>query len=361
MRTHGPAPVRLRWYYLESEVLPNRIVAGATSHDSGPYRHGDSGGREVAEPYTIHVFVVDGDPDGVKIVTRQNWTGWGIAFPRSLWPNISKRKEFSTPGVYILSGPGEGAADDLPTVYVGQGDEIPTRLDLHYGNKDFWDWGYAFVSTGTALNRAHTTRLEHALIDLAHEAGQCHVDNTVHPKEPKLAEWERADTRGFLDEMLRILPLLGMRVFEKPAPVVTADVSVPRPTTDERDTVVVPAQEEGFQQVFIGEDCWYAIRISGGMLPRIKYIAAYRTAPVSAITHYAPVERIEPYGDAGKFKLVFSEPAKEIPQIPYGDATPGTMQGPRYTNLQRLLSASSVADLFGPLPVNAPRPADAAP
>ncbi len=352
-------PVRLRWYCLEGPS--NRTVAGAMSHDSGPYQHGDSGGCEVAEPYTIHVFVVDGDPDGVKIVDRQNWTGWGIAFPRSLWPSISKRQEFSTPGIYILSGPGEGAADDLPTVYVGQGDEIRTRLESHYGNKDFWDWGYAFVSKGTALNRAHTTWLEHALIDLAHEAGQCHLDNTVHPKEPKLAEWERADTRGFLGEMLRILPLLGVRVFEKPAPVVTVDVSTTQPTTDERDTVVVPAQEEGFQQVFIGEDCWYAIRISGGMLPRIKYIAAYRTAPLSAITHYAPVERIEPYGDAGKYKLVFSEPAKEIPQIPYGDATPGTMQGPRYTNLQRLLSASSVADLFGPLPVDAPRPADAAP
>ena len=37
----------------------------------------------MAEPYTIRIFLVDGDPDGVKIVTRQNWTGWGIAFPRA--------------------------------------------------------------------------------------------------------------------------------------------------------------------------------------------------------------------------------------------------------------------------------------
>jgi len=110
---------------------------------------------------------------------------------------------------------------------------------------------------------------------------------------------------------------------------------------------VVPAQEEGFEEVFIGADCWYAIRISGGMLPRIKYIAAYRTAPVSAITHYAPVARIEPHGDAGKYKVVFSAPAKEIPPIPLGDATPGSMQGPRYTALTKLLNAPSVGDLFG--------------
>ena len=55
------------------------------------------------------------------------------------------------------------------------------------------------------------------------------------------------------------------------------------------DTVVVPAQQEGFESTFLGQNCWYAIRIAGGMLDKIKYIAAYQTNPVSAITHYAPV------------------------------------------------------------------------
>jgi hypothetical protein len=318
----------------------------------------------LAEPYTIHIFVVDGDPDGVKIVDRQNWTGWGIAFPRSAWPGISKRREFATPGVYILSGAGEGSEGELPTIYVGQGDEIRTRLDSHYANKDFWDWGYAFVSKGTALNRAHTTWLEHALIDLAHEAQQCHLENGTRPKEPNLSEWERADTQGFLREMLRILPLLGVRVFERLVPVVVSG-SDDGPRTpvgevaDERDTVVVPALEDSFQETFIGENCWYAIRISGGMLPRIKYIAAYRGDPISAITHYAPVERIEPYGDGGKCRLVFSEAAKEISPIPFGNAVAGTMQGPRYTSLVKLLAASSVAELFGRSPAGASEPAKA--
>jgi len=305
----------------------------------------------MAEPYTIHIFVVDGDPDGAKIVLRQNWTGWGIAFPRSAWPRISTRKEFATPGVYVLTGTAEGSQDELPTIYVGQGDEIRTRLESHYANKDFWDWGYAFISKGAALNRAHTTWIEHALIDLAHGAGQCHLDNSTRPREPSLSEWERADTQGFLREMLRILPLLGVRVFEKPEPVVPGGHDIPVPpggqSADERDTVVVPAQEDGFQETFIGENCWYAIRISGGMLPRIKYIAAYRSAPVSAITHYAPVERIEPYGDGGKYRLIFSEPAKETKPIPFGSAVLGSMQGPRYTSLAKLLAASSVAELFG--------------
>ena len=59
------------------------------------------------------------------------------------------------------------------------------------------------------------------------------------------------------------------------------------------------------------KNCWYAIRIGGGKINEIKYIAAYQTAPISAITYYAEVESIEAYGDGGKYKLNFKSPAKK--------------------------------------------------
>jgi len=113
------------------------------------------------------------------------------------------------------------------------------------------------------------------------------------------------------------------------------------------DTIIVPAQKEGFETVFLGQDCWYAVRISGGMLDKIKYIAAYQSQPVSAITHYAPVNRIEPYGESGKYKLVFSMKAKEMTPIPFGDAPSGAMQGPRYTTFAKLMAAKKLTDLTG--------------
>jgi hypothetical protein len=82
------------------------------------------------------------------------------------------------------------------------------------------------------------------------------------------------------------------------------------------------------------------------MLPKIKYIAAYQSQPVSATTHVAPIARIEPYGDSGKYKLVFSEPAKPITPIPFADAPSGFMQGPRYTTYDKLQRAKKVAELF---------------
>jgi hypothetical protein len=99
--------------------------------------------------------------------------------------------------------------------------------------------------------------------------------------------------------------------------------------------------------VFLGENAWHAIRISGGMIPKIKYIAAYQTQPISAITHIAPIARIEPYGDNGKYKLVFSEAAKSVTPIPYGNAPSGAMQGPRYTSHEKLLGAKTLMDLIG--------------
>jgi hypothetical protein len=66
-------------------------------------------------------------------------------------------------------------------------------------------------------------------------------------------------------------------------------------------------RKDGFEQHFLQKGDWFAIRIADGMLDEIKFIATYQTAPVSAITHYAPVAQIEPYGEGGKYRLVFAK------------------------------------------------------
>jgi hypothetical protein len=304
----------------------------------------------VAEPFTIRVFVPDGNPDSIRIIDRMNWTGRCVDFPRSRWPEVKQRPEFGRAGVYILSGvPGQD--DDLPTLYIGQAESVATRIESHYQNKDFWDRGLVFVSTGGGLNRAHVSWLEYALIARATEANRCRLDNGNMPQEPSLAEAEKADTQSFLKEILQILPLLGLHAFEVPKPV-----AIPKATSKDAaiksgdggpDTIVVPAQKEGFEKVFLGEDCWYAVRISGGILDKLKFVAVYVGSPISAITHYAPIDRIEPYGEDGKYKLIFSEKAKPIGPIHFADSPKGSMQHSRYTKFETLKTATKLTELFG--------------
>ncbi len=305
----------------------------------------------MSDPFTIRIFVPDGDPEGVRLIDRMNWTGLGIVFPRTHWQEARRRTELQRTGIYILVGYGN-EDDDLPTLYIGQADGVRDRIETHHATKDFWGWGAVFVSNSGGLNRAHVTWLEYALVKQAKEAKRCHLDNGNSPQEPALSEAEKADTRAFLKEILQILPLVGLRAFEIPKAVAVPRAIDPLSAAPlkkgkaEPDTIIVPAQKEGFERVFLDGDCWYAVRISGGMLDKIKYIAGYQTQPVSAITHYAPVSRIEPYGEDGKFKLIFSEKAKPIGPIPYADAPQGAMQGPRYTTFAKLQAGRRLTDLL---------------
>lgn len=119
------------------------------------------------------------------------------------------------------------------------------------------------------------------------------------------------------------------------------------PTASEVDTVVVPAREDGFRDVFLGENRWYKVRIHGTMRPQIKYIAVYQVAPVMAITHIAPVKSIEPWKDTGKYVVNFSEPAREIGPVmlvPKGRVK--ALQSLRYTTRRRLEAAKNLDEVW---------------
>ncbi len=37
-------------------------------------------------PFALHIFVADGDPDGLRIVDKSNWIGKALVFLRVLLP-----------------------------------------------------------------------------------------------------------------------------------------------------------------------------------------------------------------------------------------------------------------------------------
>lgn len=178
-------------------------------------------------PFSLRIFVADGDPDGLRIVDRTNWNGRALVFPRAAWaqPSVATRPELQQTGVYLLLGPREDGEGDR--LYFGEGDPIKPRLAMHHsgtGQKDFWTRAICFVSMGQGLNKAHVQFLEANLIRLAKQAKRVPLDNANQPTEPTLSEADRTDMQVFLQHMLGMLPVLGVHAFEQPpqAPAVNA-------------------------------------------------------------------------------------------------------------------------------------------
>lgn len=125
------------------------------------------------------------------------------------------------------------------------------------------------------------------------------------------------------------------------------------PETIHIDTIVIPAREDGFERVFLGEQRWYALRLSSTMRNRIQFIAVYRVAPISAITHIAQVRSIDPWKKTRKYVISFYAGAEEIGPIKValgGRIRP--IQSLRYTSRAILESAKTLDDVWTPTEKN---------
>lgn len=163
-------------------------------------------------PFSLRIFVTDGDPDGLRLVERSNWIGKALVFPRALYTEVRNRPEFYQTGVYLLVGPRTEADGEM--LYIGEGDPVRPRLESHFANKDFWTRAVFFVAPGQ-LNKAHVQYLEAQLVSRALAAKRMPLDNANKPSEPTLSEADRADMDVFLDNILGMLPVLGIQAFEK--------------------------------------------------------------------------------------------------------------------------------------------------
>jgi len=170
-----------------------------------------------AKGTSIKIFLVDGTPDGLRLIEKSLWTGIGVVCSRNQYPDKRGAKEFDTPGIYVLYGPDP----DVPggqTVYIGQAEVARQRLDQHSKGKDFWTHLMLFTNKDASFNNAHFRYLEARLIQRGLEAKRAKVMNGNQPSMPKLSEADVADTEAFLENMLLIYPLMGIDAFEVVTP-----------------------------------------------------------------------------------------------------------------------------------------------
>ena len=164
--------------------------------------------------FSVRIFIPTGEPEGLRVIEKSNWTGQGLFFPRSLYSEVRDREELGRTGVYILWGADE--SKQLTRAYVGEGDTLLPRLNDHVRSKEFWTHGVVFTSKDQNLNKAHVQHLEARLVALAAGAKRCVLDNGNLPQPPSLSDADRADAELFLADMLLCLPVVGVSFFEKP-------------------------------------------------------------------------------------------------------------------------------------------------
>ena len=303
----------------------------------------------MANPFTIEIFSTTGDPQGVRIIQKTNWSGVGVVFPRESIAEVIKEEHAKRPGVYILVG---DLAEE--TVYIGEADPVSVRLKQHL-QKD-WSWGVFFVDSH-GLGKTEVQFLESELVRIAQQTSTAILMNKNIPSKPNMSRPSQAAATVFLNEMLLILPMIGIKAFSplrnSTSPSFAKELD-PKPHKAEHvseggwDTIVIPARQEGFVNVFLGENCWYAIRINAREISKLKYIAAYQVAPISAVTYLAEIAEILPYQNSGKYLVKFKSKATELKKpIGLQKGKVGSQpQSPRYTSYEKIMRSSYLHELW---------------
>jgi predicted GIY-YIG superfamily endonuclease len=170
---------------------------------------------------SINIFLLDGDPDGIRMAQITMSTIQAIAFRRSQFSRVKKEfKEITRPGVYLLLG---SSLDDPDSkvAYIGESEDVAKRLNFHNTNEktkdklDFWTDTIALISKDENLTKSHARYIEAKLIALAGENKRWALINGQKPSETgKLPKPDQAAMDEFIDQSKMLTGALGWDLFK---------------------------------------------------------------------------------------------------------------------------------------------------
>lgn len=141
--------------------------------------------------------------------------------PRNRLGAFLSRPEASHIGLYFLFGERDGSPK--PVAYVGQTEDLPTRLRSHHANRDFWTTGVAIISRTHSFTQAHLRYLEWLSIREAQLVGRYQLENGNDGAKPFVPEPMEADVLDCFETASVLLATLGFPIFEPPAGRLTAE------------------------------------------------------------------------------------------------------------------------------------------
>lgn len=164
----------------------------------------------------IRLFLVDGNPNGLRTMEISNMTIYTTIFPRAQLKEFLKRNESKKPGCYILLGSNIENPDQV-NVYVGEGESVESRIKTHsHGEKqkDFWEEAIVFTSKDDYITKTQIQYLESEIYRLIDKAERADLENNQIPSKPNLSEVDTAEMKHFLDAIRLILSSIGIDILE---------------------------------------------------------------------------------------------------------------------------------------------------
>ena len=179
---------------------------------------------------TVKIFLADGEPEGIRSAAMDVSTIFAIAFKRDQL-NLGVKAEFAEQirksGVYLIIGADPGKANKK-MVYVGEGDDVRTRLNIHKGiikgsaadaadepGMAFWEDTLAFVSTNDSLTKSHIRYIEAVLIASIDSKSSWSVCNKKKPPYAgKLPKEDAVSMNKVIEEIKILAGSLGYDLFK---------------------------------------------------------------------------------------------------------------------------------------------------
>lgn len=163
---------------------------------------------------TITTYLIDGTPQGPRMVYVSNKNCMAIVVPRSKMADILNRKELQKYALYILLGESD---EGEPKAYIGETNNFSKRIKDHEQKKGFWSKALVFISQNESqIDKADVLYLEAKAINLALNNKQYLLDeNKQNPDLPVLPEHKRDPDDEFFDDIVFLASFIGCNIFEE--------------------------------------------------------------------------------------------------------------------------------------------------
>lgn len=161
----------------------------------------------------IKIYLADGSVTGFRHAEIMGWTtGQGLSVPRNKVKELREWEENLKPGVYFLFGVNEETDNDA--VYIGEAEQVASRVQQHLSGKDFWNEVVFFTNKDENLTKAYVKYLESRLVALTNEANRFELLNGNQPPQAVLPRGDRDVMEEFIANIRILIGSLGYRLLE---------------------------------------------------------------------------------------------------------------------------------------------------